>query len=129
MKIQKTKGMLEAEISEAMIGFEKEHMGRGPLETRTYIIEDMVMVRMKGVLTKAEVQLTKSEEGLGLIKKVRLTLIEEARPLLQAIVEDITGAALTSMHSDISTTTAERIVIFVLDRNLEAELKNKLVKR
>lgn len=129
MATHKTKGMLEAEISEAIIGFEKEHMGRGPLETKTYIIDDMVMVRLKGVLTRAEVQLTKSNEGLGLIKKVRLKLIEEARRLLQAIVQDITGAGLISMHSDISTTTGERIIIFVLDTNIESALKKSVAKR
>jgi len=33
------KGQLEAKISEAMIKFEKEFIGRGPLETNTFIIK------------------------------------------------------------------------------------------
>jgi uncharacterized protein YbcI len=119
----KTKGMLEAEISEAMIKFEKEHMGRGPVETKTYIIDDMVLVRLKGVLTKAETQLTKSNDGLGLIKQVRLKLLEEARHLLEAIIEEITRSRTKSMHTDISTTSGERVIIFILDRDLEAEIK------
>jgi uncharacterized protein YbcI len=41
---------LEAQISQAIIRFEKEYMGRGPLETRTYLIDDLVLVRLKGVL-------------------------------------------------------------------------------
>ncbi|MFN2437272.1 MAG: Na-translocating system protein MpsC family protein [Desulfotignum sp.] len=53
----KTKGQMEAEISEAVIKFEKEFMGRGPLETKTYIIEDMLLVRLKNVLTRAELKL------------------------------------------------------------------------
>jgi len=32
--MDKTKGQIEAEISEAIIRFEKEYMGRGPLETK-----------------------------------------------------------------------------------------------
>ena len=48
---EKTKGQLEAEISEAIIKFEKEYMGRGPTETKTYIIDDLVLVRLKGILT------------------------------------------------------------------------------
>lgn len=115
--------MLEAEISEAMIKFEKEHMGRGPVETKTYIIDDMVLVRLKGVLTKAETQLTKSNDGLGLIKQVRLKLLEEARHLLEAIIEEITRSRTKSMHTDISTTSGERVIIFILDRDLEAEIK------
>jgi len=124
----KTKGMVEAEISDAMIKFEKEYMGRGPVETRTYIIEDMVIVRLKGVLTKAEVQLTQSEGGLGLIKQVRLKLLEEARHMIEAIIHDITGRIPISMHSDISTTTGERVIIFILNGSCENEIKKQFDK-
>ncbi len=120
----KSKGMIEAEISEALIKFEKEYMGRGPVETRTYIIDDMVIVRLKGVLTRAETQLTGSGEGLALIKKVRIKLLEEARPLLATILRDITGCDTLSMHTDISTATGERIIIFTMECNLEGRIKN-----
>ncbi|MCX7726194.1 MAG: DUF2294 domain-containing protein [Chitinispirillaceae bacterium] len=56
---KKSKHQLEGEISDAIIRFEKDHMGRGPLETRTYIIDDMVIIREKGALTKAEHSLVK----------------------------------------------------------------------
>jgi len=126
---KKSKGMIEAEISEAMIKFEKEYMGRGPLETRTYIVEDMVIVRLTKVLTRAEEQLTRTAEGLALIKKVRVTLLEEARHLLEAIIKDIADSQVLSMHTDISTTTGERVIIFVLDRNLEEVLKKSIEKQ
>lgn len=129
MHRKKSKGMIEAEISEAMIKFEKEYMGRGPLETRTHIVEDMVIVRLTKVLTRAEEQLTKTAEGLALIKKVRVTLLEEARHLLEAIIKDITDTTVLSMHTDISTTTGERVIIFVLDRNLEGVLKKSIEKQ
>ncbi len=119
MAVNKSKGMIEAEISEAIIKFEKEYMGRGPVETRTYMIDDMVIVRLKGVLTKAEEQLAKSDEGLVLIKKVRVTLLEEARSLLGAIINDITGCNMKSMHTDISTISGERVIIFTMDQNVE----------
>jgi uncharacterized protein YbcI len=118
----KSKGMIEAQISEALVKFEKEYMGRGPVETRTYIVEDMIIVRLKGVLTRAEEQLTKSDEGLMLIKQVRVKLLEEARPLLETIIMDITGNTIRNMHTDISTSTGERIIIFTLDRNLEEKI-------
>ena len=56
----KTKGKIEAEISRAIVQFEIDYMGRGPKESRTHIIEDLVVVRLKGVLTPAEEQLTKT---------------------------------------------------------------------
>jgi uncharacterized protein YbcI len=120
----KTKGMVEAEICDAMIRFEKEYMGRGPVETKTYIIDDMIVVRLKGILTRAEEQLTKNDEGHSLIKQVRSMLLENARPLLEAIIFDIAGLKVRSLHTDLSTAINERIILFTLERNFE-EKRNK----
>ena len=117
-KNNKTKGQVEAEISEAIIKFEKEYMGRGPDETKTYLIGDMVLVRLRGVLTPAEKQLAKTDDNLkgrALIKQVRIELLEKARVLLENIVQDVLGKKVVTMHTDISTITGERIIIFVLE--------------
>jgi uncharacterized protein YbcI len=111
----KTKGQLEADICEAVIKFEKEFMGRGPLETKTYIIDDMVLVRLKNVLTQAELKLAdvrESRDGRELVKRIRITLLEQGRPLLEAAVEKIVGIKVKSLHTDISTVTGERVILF-----------------
>jgi len=113
-----TKGQMEEEICKAMIRFEKDYMGRGPLEARCYIIDDMVILRMKGVLTPAENRLAGSHEidnGRAQIKQMRRTLIENGRELLESVVQDILKVKIISMHSDLSTRTGERIIIFTLD--------------
>ncbi|MBM3244724.1 MAG: DUF2294 domain-containing protein [Candidatus Omnitrophica bacterium] len=117
----KTKGQAESQISEAMIKFEKDYMGRGPTEIKTYIIKDMVFVRLKGVLTPAEEQLAKSPEGAGLIKKARVQLLEGTRVLLEKMISDIAACQVQSMHTDISTKTGERVIVFTLDKNLEEQ--------
>ena len=114
-----TKGQAEAEISNALIRFEKDFMGRGPQETRAFIIEDMVLVRLKGVLTPAEQQLAKNTEGMNLIKKIRSNLLEQGRELLKEEIEKVTGFKVVSLHTDISTKTGERIIIFIVNENLE----------
>ncbi|GAX59243.1 hypothetical protein SCALIN_C01_0174 [Candidatus Scalindua japonica] len=123
-----TKGQLEAKISEAIIKFEKEFMGRGPLEANTFIIKDAIMIRCKGVLTPAEVQLTKTQEGAKLIKRTRMQLLEGAKMLLKNIVSDITGCKTKSLHSDISTKTGEKVIVFILDQNLESRFKYLAIK-
>ena len=120
-----TKGQVEARISEAIIKFEKDYMGRGPTETKAYIIKDMVLVRLKGVLTPAEEQLAKSPEGADLIKKTRVRLLESARLLLETMVAEISGGQVQSLHTDISTKTGERVIIFTLDKNLEEAFAEK----
>ena len=116
--MEKTKGQIEAEISEAVIKFEKEYMGRGPLETKSFIIGDMVLVRLKGVLTQAEHQLAASDgdsKGRELIKQVRIELLERGRPLLEKAILAITNRQVRSLHTDISTSTGERVILFTLD--------------
>ncbi|WP_419658032.1 conserved uncharacterized protein, DUF2294 [Desulfosarcina variabilis str. Montpellier] len=118
---KKTKGQLEAEICETVIKFEKEFMGRGPLETKAYIIDGMVLVRLKNVLTQAELKLAdvrESKDGRELVKRIRITLLEQGRPLLEAAVENILGIKVKSLHTDISTVTGERVILFTMDSSV-----------
>jgi uncharacterized protein YbcI len=120
----KTKGQMEAEISEAIVKFEREYMGRGPEETRTYLLDDIIIVRLHGVLTPAERQLARSDSeghGRALIKQVRMELLEKARPLLETIIRDITGQTVKSLHTDISTVTGERIIVLSLDGTIRLQ--------
>ncbi|MFO0816057.1 MAG: DUF2294 domain-containing protein [Gemmatales bacterium] len=114
----KTKGELESEISQIIVRFEKDHLGRGPLETRAYLIDDMVLVRLKKVLIPAEIKLAESstpDRGRDLIKQLRQELIERGRPILEAELKVLLGVDMISLHTDISTRTGERIMVFTFD--------------
>jgi len=113
----KNKGELESEISQAVIDFEKEFMGRGPAETKTYLLDDLVVVRLKGVLTAAEMKLVEdpqNERGRYLLKQMRNELLDRGRDRLDQAVQQILGAPIKSLHTDISTKTGERIIAFTL---------------
>lgn len=113
----KSKGELETEVSNAVIRFKREYMGRGPREVRTYLVEDMALVRLRGVLTPAEQRLAQVEDphrGRDLIKQLRVELIEHGRELLEAAVQDILGVRVLSLHTDISTRTGESVIVFTL---------------
>ena len=115
--LMKTQGEIESAISEGMSRFEQEFMGRGPKDVRVHLMDDMVVVRLKGVLTAAEQHLVKTlqpEKGRDLLKQVRTHLIETARPTMEAMVEGITGVKVVSLHHDISTSTGEEVVLFTL---------------
>ncbi len=116
--MKKTRGMAEAEFTNAMIKFEKEYLGRGPLEARTVFIDDMVLVRLQGILTNAEITLAKNEDGRALVKEMRRQLFETSVPQLEEIVAEVTGCTLVSMHTDMSTATGERIAVFILSENV-----------
>lgn len=113
----KTQGEIEAAICDGMTQFEQDYMGRGPKSIHAYLIDDVVVVRLQGVLTAAEQQLVKSQptdKGRDLLKQVRTHLVETARPLMEAMLLNITGVKVKSLHHDISTATGEEIVVFTL---------------
>ena len=113
----KTLGELEAAVCEGVTRFEQDYMGRGPKDIRAHLLGDLLVVRLQGVLTAAEQQLVKAlpaEKGRDLLKQVRTHLIETARSLLEAMVEEVTGIKVLSMHHDISTMTGEEVILFTL---------------
>src|SRR5438034_5504315 len=125
----KTQGEIEAAICEGITRFEQEYMGRGPKDLHTHLVGDLLVVRLRGVLTAAERQLVKTlpaENGRNLLKQVRTQLIETARPLLEAMVLEVTGVKVVSLHHDISTVTGEEVVLFTLAESpLFCETKKK----
>ncbi len=114
-----TKGQMEAKISEAVSKFEVEYMGRGPTSIRTYINNDMIIVRLKGFMSPSEKKLTENPQGVELYKKLRSSLFEAGRGYLETMIEEISSVAIVSTHSDISTKTGEKIIIMIVDQNLE----------
>jgi uncharacterized protein YbcI len=114
-----TKGQLEAKLSEAISKFEIEHMGRGPEKIRTIIFQDLIIVRLKGFLSKSEKSLAQNKEGINLIKKVRVALFENARESLEETIKSIINVNIVSTHSDVSTKTGEKIIALVVDQDIE----------
>lgn len=113
----RTQGEIEAAICEGISRFEQEYMGRGPKDIHAHLFRDLLVVRLQGVLTAAEQQLVKTlpaEKGRDLLKQVRTHLIETARPLMEALVQEVTGVTVLSLHHDISTMTGEEVVVFTL---------------
>lgn len=126
--MQLNKRKLEADLSESFIKLQRDLIGRGPQETKTYIVQDMVIVRFKGVLTVEEKHLVDHEKGKILVKQMRQVLREMYSENFEKIVEQHTGCKVLSSHSDISTKTGERIEVFVVDKDLEKWLESCSLK-
>ncbi len=114
-----TKGQLEAKISEIVSKFEIEYMGRGPKTIKTYLINDMIVVRLTGFLSPSEQKLTDNPQGIELFKKVRTSLFEGGRGYLESLIMEVIDASIISTHSDISTKTGEKIIVITIDKSLE----------
>ena len=118
----KTQGEIEAAICDGISRFEQDYMGRGPKDIRAHLIGELLVVRLQGVLTAAEQHLVKSlsaDKGRDLLKQVRTHLIETARPVMTAMIQELTGVGVLSLYHDISTMTGEEIVVFTLAKSPE----------
>ncbi|GIW54514.1 MAG: hypothetical protein KatS3mg082_0918 [Nitrospiraceae bacterium] len=87
---------------------------------RAFIVRDMVVVRLKGVLTPAERQLAKTPDGVDMVRRLRQNLIAQGRDRLLDQVSEITGAGTLALFTDIDTQVGERVFVFTLDRDLES---------
>lgn len=114
-----TKGQIESKLSEAISKFEIEQMGRGPEKIRTIIIQDLILIRLKGFLSMSEKKLAVNKEGVELIKRVRSSLFENAREEFEAAVKSVIDVNIVSTYSDVSTKTGEKVIVVILDQNIE----------
>lgn len=107
----------EAAICDGIIRFQEEYLGWRSDQVQIHFIKDMLVVRIRNVLTLAERQLGKTsspEKGRDLIKQTRKQLLELARPMLESLVHEAAGVKVRSMHHDISTVTGEEVIVFSL---------------
>lgn len=115
----KTRGEAEAEITQALVRFEKEYLGHGPVDARTFFINDMVLIRLRGVLTAADRKLAETLEGQALVKETRRKLFETSRLVFDEMIEKIIGCKLISFHTDMSAKTGERVIVLTVSTNLD----------
>jgi uncharacterized protein YbcI len=122
LKNHRSQNDIEAAVRQAIIKFEQDFMGRGPTDVKAFILKDIVLVRLKGVLTQAERQLAKNTDGVDMVRRMRQNLIVQGRDSLCSQVAEITGVKVVGLFTDIDTQLGERIIVFTLDQDLEATL-------
>lgn len=115
-----TKGQIEAKLSEIISKFEVEYMGRGPKQIRTIIIQDLILIRIKGFLNPIEQKLAENSQGIELLKKVRTTLFENATDYFEQLIQEVIDVKIISIHSDVSTKTGEKIIVVTVQQDLES---------
>jgi len=113
----KTQGEIEAAVCDVVRHLEMQFTGREPGEVRAHLIGDLIVARARGVLTVAERRLVASacpDRGSDLLKLARTSLIESVRPLVKAVVEDITDVEMVSLYYDICGVADEEVFILGL---------------
>ena len=116
----RSKEEIEAVISEEISRFGQDYMGRRPKEIHVHLLDDLLVIRLRGVVAAVEQHLVKSlpaEKGRDVLKQVRSHLIETSRPIMESMVEKITGEKILTMHHDICFKTGDEVILFTLARS------------
>jgi uncharacterized protein YbcI len=115
----RTKSEIEAAVSEEISRFEQDYMGQEPKHVYICLLGDLLVVRLRSALAEAELRFVKllpAEKGRGLMKEVRSHLIAAFLPVMETMVEQVTGVKVMTTNHDINATTGEEVLIFTLAR-------------
>lgn len=107
-------GELSLAISNAVVGLMRESTGRGPGKARTTISDDVVLVVLEDLLTKAEVMLI--ERGRSdTVLDLRFTIQDAMREELVEAVERLTGRTVRAFMSTNHASPDLAAELFVLE--------------
>jgi uncharacterized protein YbcI len=112
-------GGLKSAISNAMVALLREHTGRGPTRVRTILNEDVVLVMLEDLLTRAETRLVEGgrmDEVMGLRKSIQEAM---QRDFVDAI-ERLTGRKVRAFMSTNHANPDLAAELFVLAQPVSA---------
>ena len=110
-----TQGTAEAAIAVSLSGLTVELMGKGAENIRARVINDTVLIRIFGPLTKTEQHLASSPRGCELLQSVRRQLMTDSiGPPLSKAIEKLLNTAVLGMFYDCNTVMNEEVFVFTL---------------
>jgi uncharacterized protein YbcI len=112
-------GEIEAAVAAALARFAREFIGRGPQDIQVRLLDDRVLVHLRGVLSRAEQRLIDGRDedgghGAELVRQLRGRLVHAGRGLLDRLVEEATGSHPVGLHHDLSAATGDEVIVFTL---------------
>jgi uncharacterized protein YbcI len=114
-----TGGRLLAAISTSIVGILREHYGRGPMKAKTYALDDIIVVVMRGSgFTPLEQTIMDSGEPERVVE-----LREDFQRLMAArykhTIEDLTGRQVVAFLSQAHVEPDITMEIFFIDEPLK----------
>lgn len=105
---------LLARISNMMVGAQKQYFGRGPDRTKSYLVDDLLFIVMRGGITTAEqTMLDFGREDL--VRSFRQEFENEMTRTLVDAIEEITGRRVLTYQSQILFNPHVVVEVFVFD--------------
>jgi uncharacterized protein YbcI len=107
-------GDMLARISDEMVGAKKRFFGKGPEQAKSYMLDDMLIVVMRGGLTTAEQTMLKFGRP-NLVRQFRQLFEDGMTEHLTSLVEQATGRAVVNYQSQVMFDPDIIVEMFVFD--------------
>jgi uncharacterized protein YbcI len=108
-------GRLLAQISTAIVGLVREHYGRGPMKAKTYALDDVVLVVMRGS-GFTPLEQTHMESGQpGRVVAMREEFQEMMAKRYKDTIEELTGRTVVAFLSQAHVDPDITIEMFFVD--------------
>jgi len=112
---EKEGGGLLSRISNAFVGMQKDYWGLGPVKAKSYMMDDLLLVVMRGGLTRAErTMIDFGDEDL--VRSFRQNFENRMTEQLTGMVEELTGRKVLTYQSQILFDPDVIAELFVFDR-------------
>jgi uncharacterized protein YbcI len=121
MATPERRGELLTSISNALVRLHKEHYGKGPTKTKTFIVDDTVISVMQGGFTAVERTLIDSgrEEA---VREIRHAFQQAMQNRFTEVIEETLGRKVTAYLSQVHTDPEISVEVFMLEPDIEAEV-------
>ena len=117
---------LLASISREMVRAMKKHYGKGPIQAKSYLVDDLLFVVMRGGTTTAEKTMLEADQE-DAVRGFRQRFQNEMEEQLTATVEQLTGREVVNYQSQILFDPDITVEIFVFDRPVAEEARAETV--
>lgn len=112
--VEKPKGEVLLQISNAISALKSECYGKGPARAKTYEVDNVVVVVMQGGLIDAEKTLVNHGQ-LDAVREFRLRFDDIVRDRMIEIVEEALGRRVRDHASQVLSAADVQVELFVLE--------------
>jgi uncharacterized protein YbcI len=113
-------GSLLAQISTEMVHAMKHHYGKGPVSAKSYLVDDLLFVVMRDMVTQAERTMLDAGRG-DTVREFRQQFENEVAETLTGLVERVTGRRVLTYQSQVLFDPDITVEIFVFEDRRESD--------
>jgi uncharacterized protein YbcI len=103
-----------AEVTNAIVRLHRQHYGKGPTRSKSYLLDDVLICVMQDVLTVVERTLAEAGDQ-DRVRDTRLAFADAMRDRFAEEVERIVGRRVLGFTSQVLVTRSVAIEMFLLE--------------